>query len=69
MIICLYVNDLLTFTSYLGELEKTKPSSKFFMKDMGETDIILGIKIVRDNEEVCLTQSHYIKKVLWWFKY
>jgi len=42
---------------------------KFSMKDTGETDVILGIKIIRNNDDICLSQSHYIEKVLGGFKY
>ena len=34
------------------------------MKDMGEANVILGIKILRDYDGITLTQSHYIEKVL-----
>ncbi|GKF43582.1 hypothetical protein Tco_0130134 [Tanacetum coccineum] len=34
------------------------------MKDMGEADIILGIKIKRENKGIVITQSHYIEKIL-----
>nr|GFA93036.1 zinc finger, CCHC-type [Tanacetum cinerariifolium]GFA93837.1 zinc finger, CCHC-type [Tanacetum cinerariifolium] len=34
------------------------------MKDMGEADVILGIKIKRKNKEIVITQSHYIEKIL-----
>ncbi|GJZ86114.1 zinc finger, CCHC-type containing protein, partial [Tanacetum coccineum] len=37
---------------------------KFSMKDMGETDVILGIKIKRENKGIVITQSHYIEKIL-----
>ncbi|GJW11835.1 zinc finger, CCHC-type containing protein [Tanacetum coccineum] len=39
-------------------------SSRFLMKDMGETDVILGIKIKRENKRIVITQSHYIEKIL-----
>ncbi|GJS18624.1 zinc finger, CCHC-type containing protein [Tanacetum coccineum] len=39
-------------------------SDKFSMKDMGEADVILGIKIKRKNKGIVITQSHYIKKIL-----
>ncbi|GJU38905.1 zinc finger, CCHC-type containing protein [Tanacetum coccineum] len=39
-------------------------SSKFSMKDMGEADIILGIKIKDENTGIVITQSHYIEKIL-----
>ena len=34
------------------------------MKDMGKSNVILGIRIKRENKELFLTQSHYIEKVL-----
>ena len=66
VIICLYVDDMLIFGTDLEEIEKIKCflSSKFSMKDMGEVDVILGIKIIRNNDGIHLSQSHYIEKVL-----
>ena len=62
---------MLIFGTYLEEVEKTKCflSSKFSMKDMGEADVILGIKIIRNNDGISLSQSHYIEKVLGRFNY
>nr|GEV69209.1 zinc finger, CCHC-type [Tanacetum cinerariifolium] len=34
------------------------------MKDMGEADIILGIKIKHGNKGIVIIQSHYIEKIL-----
>jgi len=34
------------------------------MKDLGEVDVILGIKITRVDNGLILSQLHYIKKVL-----
>jgi len=68
MIICLYVDDMLIFGTDLEEIEKTK-CSKFSMKDMGEADVILSIKIIRNNDGMRLSQSHYIEKVLGRFNY
>ena len=31
---------------------------------MGEADVILGVKIKRNSNEICLNQSHYIGKIL-----
>ncbi|GJT98078.1 hypothetical protein Tco_1093596 [Tanacetum coccineum] len=31
---------------------------------MGEADVILGIKIKRENKGIVITQSHYIEKIL-----
>ncbi|CAM8877554.1 unnamed protein product [Rhodiola kirilowii] len=39
------------------------------MKDMGEAEIILGIRIKRVEGGLALTQSHYIEKVFNKFKY
>nr|GEU68454.1 hypothetical protein [Tanacetum cinerariifolium] len=65
-IICLYVDDMLIFGTDQNQVDKTKKflSSRFSMKDMGEADIILGIKIKRENQGIVITQSHYIEKIL-----
>nr|GEV56515.1 zinc finger, CCHC-type [Tanacetum cinerariifolium] len=49
-----------------NQVDKTKKflSSKFSMKDMREADVILGIKIKRENKGIVITQSHYIEKLL-----
>nr|GEV62018.1 RNA-directed DNA polymerase, eukaryota [Tanacetum cinerariifolium] len=39
-------------------------SSKFLMKNMREADVILSIKIKRENKRIVITQSHYIEKIL-----
>ncbi|GJS78745.1 zinc finger, CCHC-type containing protein [Tanacetum coccineum] len=40
-------------------------SDKYFsMKDMGEADVILGIKIKRENKGIVIAQSYYIEKIL-----
>ncbi|GJZ64674.1 zinc finger, CCHC-type containing protein [Tanacetum coccineum] len=39
-------------------------SDKFSMKDMGEANVNLGIKIKRENKGIVITQSHYIEKIL-----
>ena len=44
-------------------------SSQFDMKDLGEANFILGIKLWRDHKNKMLGLSHtrYIDKVLEWF--
>ncbi|CAM8877025.1 unnamed protein product [Rhodiola kirilowii] len=42
---------------------------KFSMKDMGEAEVILGIRINRVEGGLALTQSHYIENVLKKFNY
>ncbi|GKD05351.1 zinc finger, CCHC-type containing protein [Tanacetum coccineum] len=66
VIICLYVDDMLIFGTDQNQVDKTKKflSSRFSMKDMGDADVILGIKIKRENKGIIITQSHYIEKIL-----
>ncbi|GJS38509.1 zinc finger, CCHC-type containing protein, partial [Tanacetum coccineum] len=66
VIICLYVDDMLIFGTDQNQVEKTKKflSLRFSMKDIGEADVILGIKIKRENKGIIITQSHYIEKIL-----
>ncbi|GJU26364.1 zinc finger, CCHC-type containing protein [Tanacetum coccineum] len=66
VIICLYVDDMWIFGTDQNQVNKTKKflSSKFSIKDMGEADVILGIKIKRENKGNVITQSHYIEKIL-----
>ncbi|GJZ70961.1 zinc finger, CCHC-type containing protein, partial [Tanacetum coccineum] len=66
VIICLSVDDMLILKTDQNQVDKTKKflSSRFSMKDMGEVDVILGIKIKRKNKGIVITQSHYIEKIL-----
>ena len=43
---------------------KNMLKSKFDMKDMGLADVILGIKISRASNELILSQTHYVDKIL-----
>ncbi|GJZ27787.1 putative reverse transcriptase domain-containing protein [Tanacetum coccineum] len=43
--------------------------NKFSMKDMGEADVILGIRIKHGSNRIAISQSHYIEKVLKKFNY
>ncbi|CAM8900601.1 unnamed protein product [Rhodiola kirilowii] len=71
VIICLYVDDMLIFGTNLKCINQTKEflSSKFSMKDMGEAEVILGIRIKKVEGGFALTQSHYIENVLRKFNY
>ena len=66
VIICLYVDDMSIFGPNVNVVNETKNflSSKFEMKDLGEVDVILGIKIKRTVNGFSLCQSHYIEKML-----
>nr|GEW51610.1 zinc finger, CCHC-type [Tanacetum cinerariifolium] len=71
VIICLYVDDMLIFGTDQVQMDLTKEflSSRFSMKEMGETDVILGIRIKHESNGIAISQSHYIKKVLKKFNY
>ena len=66
VIICLYVNDMLIFETNQKVVCETKKflGSKFDMKDLGEAEAILGIKITRTPNELKLSQEHYVEKIL-----
>ena len=71
MIICLYVDDMLIFCTDSESIKLTKSllSSNFDMKDMRLTNVILRIKIIKNEHVLILTQSHYIEKILKKFNY
>ncbi|GJS71066.1 zinc finger, CCHC-type containing protein, partial [Tanacetum coccineum] len=51
------------------DLRKEFLSSKFYIKDMGEADVILGIKIKHESNRIAISQSYYVEKVLKKFNY
>ena len=68
----MYVDDILIFGTNLKVIEEVKSflSQNFEMKDLGVADVILNIKLLRDNEGgITLLQSHYVEKVLSRFGY
>ncbi|CAH9068398.1 unnamed protein product [Cuscuta epithymum] len=66
IIICLYVDDMLIFSSNIELINETKSflASKFDMKDLGEAKLILGIKVIRKDDGIILSQEHYAEKLL-----
>jgi hypothetical protein len=66
VIICLYVDDLLIFGSNIDVINTTKALLKnnFDMEDLGEANVILGMKITRTSNGIFIDQSHYIEKIL-----
>jgi hypothetical protein len=48
---------------------KTFLCQSFDMKDLGEADVILNIKLIKGENRITLTQSHYVEKVLSHFGY
>ncbi|KAJ9561598.1 hypothetical protein OSB04_006758 [Centaurea solstitialis] len=71
VVICLYVDDMLIINTDLEGISETKKylSSNFKMKDLGEVDTILGIKVKRTGSQISLSQSHYIEKILTKFQH
>ena len=60
-ILCLYVDGIQIFETNLKVIEEVKSflSQNFDMKDLGVADVILNIKLLRDNEGgITLLQSH-----------
>ncbi|GJX85883.1 putative reverse transcriptase domain-containing protein [Tanacetum coccineum] len=66
VILCLYVDDMLIVGSNDKMIRSTKDmlKSKFDMKDMGLADVMLGIKIIRTQNGLVLSQAHYVDKIL-----
>ncbi|GJV28930.1 retrovirus-related pol polyprotein from transposon TNT 1-94, partial [Tanacetum coccineum] len=61
-----YVDDMLIVGSNDKMIRSSKDmlKSKFDMKDMGLADVILGIKIIRTQNGLVLSQAHYVDKIL-----
>jgi len=66
VIISLYIDDMLIFCTCMNVVYSTKCclASKFDMKDMGETRVILSIKIIKRDNDILLTKEHYVEKLL-----
>ena len=64
----LYVNDILLIGNDFEMLLKVKIqlATQFQMKDLGEAQYVLGIKIIRDrkNKIIALSQENYIDSIL-----
>ena len=72
VILCLYVDDILIFGTNLNVIKEVKDflSRCFEMKDLGVADVILNIKLLRDDDGgITLLQSHYVEKILSRFGY
>ncbi|KAL0451236.1 UNVERIFIED_CONTAM: Retrovirus-related Pol polyprotein from transposon TNT 1-94 [Sesamum latifolium] len=57
--------------SSLDIITETKSllKNKFEMKDMGEVDVILGIKLIHSTDGIAISQSHYVEKIIEKFSY
>ena len=69
---CLYVDDILIFGTNLNVIKEVKDflSHCFEMKDLGVADVIMNIKLLRDDDGgITLLQYHYVEKILSRFGY
>ena len=66
VIISLYVDDMLIFGTCLNIVLSTKQFLvfNFDMKNLGEANVILGIKIIRNDSGIMLSQNHYLERLL-----
>jgi hypothetical protein len=66
VILCLYIDDILIFGTNIDIINEVKSflSKSFDMKDLGEADVILNIKLIKEDSGITLSQSHYVEKVL-----
>ena len=71
VILYLYVDDILIFGTNIEVINDVKSflSKSFDMKDLGEADVILNIKLINDDNGITLSQSHYVEKILSRFGY
>ena len=68
LILLVYVDDLAVAAPKLDDVQwfKKEFGKVFKIKDLGETDKILGMRVIRDREKGTLTidQAHYVRDVL-----
>ena len=71
VILYLYVDDILIFGMNIEVINDVKffLSKSFDMKDLDETDVILNIKLIKNENGITLSQSHYVEKILGRFGY
>jgi hypothetical protein len=71
VILCLYVDDILIFGTSLDVINEVKIflCQNFDMKDLGEADVILNIKLIKGENGITLSQSHCVEKMLKRFGY
>jgi hypothetical protein len=72
IMLLLYVDDMLVAGSNMKDINvlKNKLTNSFTLKDLGDANKILGMRIIRDkkNCKLTLSQGEYIEKVLERFK-
>jgi hypothetical protein len=63
-ILSLYVDDIHIFGTNLDVIKEVKSflCQSIDMKDLGDDDVILNIKLIKGKNCVTLMQYHYVKK-------
>jgi hypothetical protein len=72
VILCMYVDDILIFGTNIDVIKEVIDflSRCFEMKDLVVDDVILNIKLLKDDDGgITLLQSHYVEKILSHFGY
>jgi len=71
IILCLYLDDIFIFDSNMHFINDVKSLlfRKFDIKDLGQVHVILGIKLIKKNDDMTFTQSYYVEKLLKKFNY
>jgi hypothetical protein len=65
------MDDILIFGTNINVIHEFKSflSKSFDMKDLGEVDVIMNIKLIKNESEITLLKSHYVEKILSWFRF
>ena len=71
VIIHLFMDDMLIFGACIDIVSWTKffLGSKFEMNDMDKANVVLGVRIIRKEDSILLSQEQYIEKLLKKFGY
>jgi hypothetical protein len=66
VILCFYVDDILIFRTNINVINDLKSflSQHFDIKDLGEADVILNIKVINNESGITLKKSHYVENIL-----
>jgi len=66
IILGLYVDNILIFGTNIVAINEVRSflSKSFVMKDLRETDVIVNMKLIKDESGITLLQSHYLEKIL-----
>jgi hypothetical protein len=67
VVLCLYVDVILIFGTSIDV--KSFFFQNFDMKDLREEDVMLNIKLIKDENEIILKQSHHVENILKCFGY